>query len=67
MNVHCSFAHAGLIRAVLRDLDLLRPICAQTAAYSHFGHDLPDFTWERTDRVDAPRRAVGAPTKERNA
>ncbi|MGW3630262.1 methionine adenosyltransferase domain-containing protein, partial [Streptomyces sp. NPDC005122] len=45
--------------AIIRDLDLLRPIYAQTAAYGHFGRELPDFTWERTDRVDALRRAVG--------
>jgi S-adenosylmethionine synthetase len=45
--------------AIIRDLDLLRPIYAQTAAYGHFGRDLPDFTWERTDRVDALRAAAG--------
>jgi len=45
--------------AIIRDLDLLRPIYAQTAAYGHFGRDLPDFTWERTNRVEALRRAVG--------
>ncbi|MEU1463102.1 methionine adenosyltransferase [Streptomyces sp. NPDC005727] len=45
--------------AIIRDLDLLRPIYARTAAYGHFGRELPDFTWERTDRVDALRRAVG--------
>jgi S-adenosylmethionine synthetase len=45
--------------AIIRDLDLLRPIYAQTAAYGHFGRELPDFTWERTDRVDALRAAVG--------
>jgi S-adenosylmethionine synthetase len=45
--------------AIIRDLDLLRPVYAQTAAYGHFGRELPDFTWERTDRVDALRRAVG--------
>ncbi|WP_433343503.1 methionine adenosyltransferase [Streptomyces sp. CA-253872] len=44
--------------ALIRDLDLLRPIYAQTSAYGHFGRRLPDFTWERTDRVDALRRAV---------
>ena len=38
--------------AIIRDLDLLRPIYPQTAAYGHFGRELPDFTWERTDRVD---------------
>ncbi|MFJ6405561.1 methionine adenosyltransferase [Streptomyces hydrogenans] len=46
--------------AIIRDLDLLRPIYAQTAAYGHFGRELPDFTWERTDRVDALRAAAGA-------
>jgi S-adenosylmethionine synthetase len=45
--------------AIIRDLNLLRPIYAQTAAYGHFGRELPDFTWERTDRVDALRAAVG--------
>ncbi|PVD03513.1 methionine adenosyltransferase [Streptomyces sp. CS014] len=45
--------------AIIRDLDLLRPIYAQTSAYGHFGRELPDFTWERTDRVDALRRSVG--------
>jgi S-adenosylmethionine synthetase len=44
--------------AIIRDLDLLRPIYAQTAAYGHFGRELPDFTWERTDRAEALRRAV---------
>ncbi len=37
--------------AIVRDLDLLRPIYARTAAYGHFGRELADFTWERTDRV----------------
>ncbi|QEV05362.1 methionine adenosyltransferase [Streptomyces prasinus] len=45
--------------AIIRDLDLLRPIYSQTAAYGHFGRELPDFTWERTDRVDALRKAAG--------
>ncbi|MEU8500712.1 methionine adenosyltransferase [Streptomyces lavendulae] len=45
--------------AIIRDLDLLRPIYAQTAAYGHFGRELPDFTWERTDRVHALRKAAG--------
>ncbi|MHA6763618.1 methionine adenosyltransferase [Streptacidiphilus sp. PAMC 29251] len=44
--------------AIIRDLDLLRPIYAQTAAYGHFGRELPDFTWERTDRVDKLRAAA---------
>jgi S-adenosylmethionine synthetase len=37
--------------AIIRDLDLKRPIYAQTAAYGHFGRELPEFTWERTDRA----------------
>jgi len=45
--------------AIIRDLDLLRPIYAQTAAYGHFGRELPEFTWEKTDRVDALRKAAG--------
>jgi S-adenosylmethionine synthetase len=46
--------------AIIRDLDLPRPIYAQTAAYGHFGRELPDFTWERTDRVDALTAAARA-------
>ncbi|MFF8187587.1 methionine adenosyltransferase [Microbacterium sp. NPDC016588] len=46
-------------KAIIDQLDLLRPIYAQTAAYGHFGRELPDFTWERTDRVDALRTAAG--------
>ncbi|RYV52890.1 methionine adenosyltransferase [Pengzhenrongella frigida] len=38
--------------AIIRDLDLLRPIYQRTAAYGHFGRELPDFTWERSDRVE---------------
>jgi S-adenosylmethionine synthetase len=44
--------------AIIRDLDLLRPIYSQTAAYGHFGRELPNFTWERTSRVDQLRAAV---------
>ncbi|MDH6131188.1 S-adenosylmethionine synthetase [Kitasatospora sp. MAA4] len=46
--------------AIIRDLDLLRPIYAQTAAYGHFGRELPDFTWERTDRAELLKAAAGA-------
>ena len=46
--------------AIIRDLDLLRPIYAQTAAYGHFGRELPEFTWERTDRVEALKAAIVA-------
>ena len=40
-------------------LDLIRPIYQQTAAYGHFGRELPEFTWERTDRADALKQAAG--------
>jgi S-adenosylmethionine synthetase len=45
--------------AILRDLDLRRPIYAKTAAYGHFGREDRDFTWERTDKADELRRAAG--------
>jgi len=45
--------------AIIRDLDLLRPIYQQTAAYGHFGRLEPDFTWEATNRADALRAAAG--------
>jgi len=45
--------------AIIDDLNLLRPIYAQTASYGHFGRELPDFTWERLDRVDEIRSAAG--------
>jgi S-adenosylmethionine synthetase len=48
--------------AILRDLDLRRPIYAKTAAYGHFGRDDHDFTWERTDKADALREAAGLAT-----
>ncbi|MFC8394886.1 methionine adenosyltransferase domain-containing protein, partial [Streptomyces sp. NPDC057238] len=48
--------------AIIRDLDLLRPIYAQTAAYGHFGRELPDFTWERADRAEALAVAAGLVT-----
>jgi len=44
--------------AIIRDLDLLRPIYAKTAAYGHFGRELPEFTWERTDRAEALKAAA---------
>ena len=44
--------------AIIRDLDLLRPIYKQTAAYGHFGRDDLDLPWERTDKADALRRAA---------
>ena len=46
-------------KAIIRQLDLLRPIYRKTAAYGHFGRELAEFTWERTDRVDDLRAAAG--------
>ena len=46
-------------RGIIGYLDLLRPIYKQTAAYGHFGRDLPDFTWERTHRTAELRTACG--------
>jgi len=45
--------------AIIRELDLRRPIYAKTAAYGHFGRELPDFTWEKTDRAGALRESAG--------
>ena len=44
--------------AIIRDLDLLRPIYCKTSAYGHFGRELKEFTWESTSRVDALRAAI---------
>jgi len=44
--------------AIIRDLDLLRPIYSKTASYGHFGRELPEFKWERTDRAAALTQAV---------
>jgi S-adenosylmethionine synthetase len=46
--------------AIIRDLDLLRPIYQQTAAYGHFGRELPALTWERADRTADLKAAAGA-------
>jgi S-adenosylmethionine synthetase len=46
-------------KGIVQSLDLLRPIYAQTAAYGHFGRELPDFTWEKTDKVGALKAAAG--------
>jgi S-adenosylmethionine synthetase len=45
--------------AIIRALDLKRPIYRKTAAYGHFGRELPEFTWERTDRIDAIKAHLG--------
>ncbi len=46
-------------RAIIEQLDLLRPIYKKTAAYGHFGRELPEFTWERTDRAESLRKRAG--------
>lgn len=46
-------------RAIIEQLDLLRPIYRKTAAYGHFGRELPEFTWERTDKVEILRSKAG--------
>jgi S-adenosylmethionine synthetase len=51
--------------AILRDLDLRRPIYAKTAAYGHFGRDDHDFTWERVDKADELREAAGLAHREK--
>ncbi len=45
--------------AIIRDLDLLRPVYALTSAYGHFGRELDEFTWERTDRADQLKKVAG--------
>jgi len=52
---HFDLRPKGIVQA----LDLLRPIYAKTAAYGHFGRELPEFTWENTDKVEALRAAAG--------
>jgi S-adenosylmethionine synthetase len=45
-------------RAIVESLDLLRPIYKMTAAYGHFGRELPEFTWEKLNRVEELRSAL---------
>ncbi|MCK5663149.1 MAG: methionine adenosyltransferase domain-containing protein, partial [Thiotrichaceae bacterium] len=52
---HFDLRPHGLVKM----LDLLRPIYAETAAYGHFGREEPQFTWERTDKADILREAAG--------
>ncbi len=52
---HFDLRPKGIVQA----LDLLRPIYAKTAAYGHFGRELPEFTWEKTDKVEILRAAAG--------
>jgi S-adenosylmethionine synthetase len=44
--------------AIIRDLNLLRPIYGKTAAYGHFGRELPEFSWEKTDKASALKALV---------
>jgi len=46
-------------KGIIQMLDLLRPIYGKTAAYGHFGREEPEFTWERTDKVEALRADAG--------
>jgi len=46
-------------RAIIEQLDLLRPIYKKTAAYGHFGRELPEFTWERTDKAAELKQRAG--------
>jgi S-adenosylmethionine synthetase len=46
-------------RAITEQLDLLRPIYQKTAAYGHFGRELPEFTWERTDKAELLKQKAG--------
>ncbi|MBW2689021.1 MAG: methionine adenosyltransferase [Deltaproteobacteria bacterium] len=46
-------------RSIVETLDLLRPIYLKTAAYGHFGRELPEFTWERTDRIESLQKRAG--------
>jgi S-adenosylmethionine synthetase len=46
-------------RAIIEQLDLLRPIYKLTAAYGHFGRELPEFTWEKTDKAEIIRGKAG--------
>jgi len=46
-------------KGIVQQLDLLRPIYRKTAAYGHFGRELPEFTWERTDKAEALKAALG--------
>jgi len=46
-------------RAIIETLDLLRPIYQKTAAYGHFGRELPEFNWERTDRIESLKKRAG--------
>jgi S-adenosylmethionine synthetase len=45
--------------AIIEQLDLLRPIYLKTAAYGHFGRELPEFTWEKTDKAALLKQKAG--------
>ncbi|MDT8376179.1 MAG: methionine adenosyltransferase [Mariprofundaceae bacterium] len=46
-------------KGIVQELDLLRPIYSKTSAYGHFGRELPEFTWEKTDKIDTLKAAAG--------
>jgi len=45
-------------KGIIKSLNLLRPIFQKTAAYGHFGRELPDFTWEKTDKIEDLKKGV---------
>ncbi|PAF47990.1 methionine adenosyltransferase [Helicobacter sp. 13S00401-1] len=58
--IECIKANFKLTpKGIIESLDLLRPIYAKTASYGHFGRELPEFTWEKTDKVEAIRDYLG--------
>src|SRR4029079_1619366 len=54
-------------RAIIEALRLIRPIYKKTASGGHFGRSIPEFTWERTEKADALRKAAGLETKPHTA
>ncbi|MBW2485292.1 MAG: methionine adenosyltransferase domain-containing protein, partial [Deltaproteobacteria bacterium] len=46
-------------KAIIQQLDLLRPIYKKTAAYGHFGREREEFTWEKTDKAEELKAAAG--------
>ena len=56
---HVCFTNDMRPRAITEQLDLLRPIYQKTAAYGHFGRELPEFTWEKTDKVELLKQKAG--------
>ena len=58
-KLNATTAGIADIKAIIDELDLRRPIYRKTAAYGHFGRELPEFTWEKTNKAEALREACG--------